>query len=278
MNYASQLAAYEEALVKVGEDAENISYVFRELKGWGLMDFIQHQNKEVTETDQALMQDIMDQLLAGRSPQYITSKAYFWDLILTVNEAVLIPRPETEELVELILAENQAEKLNVLDIGTGSGAIAIALKKARPSWTVTASDISPEALKVAKQNAKDNRTEIDFTQSDVFSSLSGKFDIIVSNPPYIAYEDKEEVGRNVLISEPHLALFAEENGLAIYRAILEQASNYLTENGKIYFEIGYKQGPDLSQLVESTFPDRRLRILKDYYGKDRMVIIDYGKL
>ncbi|MGT2721313.1 peptide chain release factor N(5)-glutamine methyltransferase [Streptococcus porcinus] len=276
MNYASQIAEYEQALVQIGDDPENLSYVFREVKEWSLLDFLLHQNQQVSAEDHVLLKSIFEQLYRGRSPQYITGKAYFRDLILTVNESVLIPRPETEELVALILAENEREDLQLLDIGTGSGAIAISLKKERPTWKVVASDISQEAIQVAQSNAWNMETEITFRQSDLFSSLSGKFDIIVSNPPYIAFADKKEVGRNVLVSEPHLALFAEEGGLAIYRSILEQAEHYLSPQGKIYFEIGYKQGQALRELVKSTFPEKRFRLKQDCYGKDRMVIIDNG--
>ncbi|EFR45322.1 peptide chain release factor N(5)-glutamine methyltransferase [Streptococcus pseudoporcinus] len=276
MNYASQITEYEHALAQIGDDPENLSYVFREVKEWSLLDFLLHQNKQITAEDQVLLKSIFEQLYRGRSPQYITGKAYFRELILTVNESVLIPRPETEELVELILAENKRHDLQLLDIGTGSGAIAISLKKERPSWKVTASDISLEALEVAQINALKNGTDIMFSQSDLFSSLSGKFDIIVSNPPYIAFADKEEVGRNVLASEPHLALFAEEEGLAIYRSILEQAEQYLSPQGKLYFEIGYKQGQALFDLVKTNFPEKRFRLKQDCYGKDRMVIIDNG--
>ena len=113
-------------------------------------------------------------------------------------------------------------------------------------------------------------------QSDEFSNLTGTFDIIVSNPPYIAFDDRDEVGVNVLTSEPHLALFADEDGFAIYRRIIEEVSNYLTEQGKLYFEIGYKQGDGLRNLLEQHFPGKRVRVLQDVFGKDRMVVMDNG--
>lgn len=274
MNYAKQLKAYEDQLEQIGEDRENLVYVLRELKNWSVLDLIQHQNQEVSPQDQDLLQKIMADLSQHRSPQYIVGRAYFRDLILSVDERVLIPRPETEELVDFILAENGQESLRVLDIGTGSGAIAISLKKERPHWDIFASDISPAALALAKQNAKECKTQLTFVESDVFSAISGKFDIIVSNPPYIAFEDRLEVSTNVLVSEPHLALFAEERGYAIYRKIIENASHYLESNGKIYFEIGYKQGKILKELLESAFPQKRVRLLKDCFGKERMISLD----
>ncbi|QMS97212.1 peptide chain release factor N(5)-glutamine methyltransferase [Streptococcus equinus] len=276
MNYAEKISQLEKQLQEIGEDPENLAYVFRELKGWSLLDFILHQNKDVSAQDQALIEDIMSQLKEHRSPQYITGKAYFRDLELAVDERVLIPRPETEELVDLVLKENSKADLQILDIGTGSGAIAISLKSARPDWHVTASDISSEALQLAKENSERNQASLDFIESDVFNQISGKFDVIISNPPYIAYDDEDEVGVNVLASEPHLALFADEDGFAIYRRIIEGASSHLTENGKLYFEIGYKQGDGMRRLLAQHFPEKRVRVLQDIFGKDRMVVMDNG--
>ncbi|VED91537.1 HemK protein [Streptococcus equinus] len=276
MNYAETISQLEKQLQEIGEDPENLAYVFRELKGWSLLDFILHQNKDVSAQDQALIEDIMSQLKEHRSPQYITGKAYFRDLELAVDERVLIPRPETEELVDLVLKENSKADLQILDIGTGSGAIAISLKSARPDWHVTASDISSEALQLAKENSEKNQASVDFIESDVFNQISGKFDVIISNPPYIAYDDEDEVGVNVLASEPHLALFADEDGFAIYRRIIEGASSHLTENGKLYFEIGYKQGDGMRRLLAQHFPGKRVRVLQDIFGKDRMVVMDNG--
>lgn len=276
MNYVETISQLEKQLQEIGEDPENLTYVFRELKGWSLLDFILHQNKEVTESDQKILESIMAQLEDHRSPQYITGKAYFRDLELAVDERVLIPRPETEELVDLVLKENSKADLRVLDIGTGSGAIAISLKSARPDWQVTASDISQGALQLAEENSKLNQVSLDFVESDVFGQITGTFDVIISNPPYIAYGDKDEVGMNVLASEPHLALFADENGFAIYRQIIEGAGEHLSENGKLYFEIGYKQGDGLRALLSKHFPQKRVRVLEDIFGKDRKVVMDNG--
>ena len=276
MNYVETISQLEKQLQEIGEDPENLTYVFRELKGWSLLDFILHQNKEVTESDQKILESIMAQLEDHRSPQYITGKAYFRDLELAVDERVLIPRPETEELVDLVLKENSKADLRVLDIGTGSGAIAISLKSARPDWQVTASDISQGALQLAEENSKLNQVSLDFVESDVFGQITGTFDVIISNPPYIAYGDKDEVGMNVLASEPHLALFADEDGFAIYRQIIEGAGEHLSENGKLYFEIGYKQGDGLRALLSKHFPQNRVRVLEDIFGKDRKVVMDNG--
>ena len=144
--------------------------------------------------------------------------------------------------------------LRALDIGTGSGAIAISLALARPNWQIQASDVSEEALKLAQENAQQLEAILDFKYSDVLDHLEGPYDLIVSNPPYISRDDVEEVGANVLASEPHLALFADRDGYAIYEKIVRQAPSVLTPEGKIYLEIGYKQGSKVKELFKRYFP------------------------
>ncbi len=277
MILADVLADYEKQLEAIGEEPEALSFVYRDLKQWDLTQFVLNLRQEVSEEDDRLLAAIFTQLQAHKPAQYILGYEDFHGLRFQVDERVLIPRPETEELVDLILEENPSKELKVLDIGTGSGAISVSLKKSRPLWQVTASDLSADALVLAKENAKLNQADISFVQSDVFEDISGNFDIIVSNPPYISENDKDEVGVNVLTSEPNMALFADEDGLAIYRRIVEGAAEHLIPQGKIYFEIGYKQGQDLKQLLYLHFPDKRVRILKDQFGQDRMVVMDDGK-
>lgn len=274
MNYAQLFAAYEEELVAIGEEAESLSFTFRGLKGLNFTEFLLLLRQEVSPDDQELLNQIFQQLSQHRPAQYIIGKADFHDLEFAVDERVLIPRPETEELVDLILQENSRAGLRILDIGTGSGAIAISLAKARPDWEVVAVDISEDALAVAQENARSNQVSVQFIQSDVLQAVTGQFDIIVSNPPYISPDDTDEVGLNVLTSEPHLALFAEEDGMAIYRKIAEQAEAFLKENGKLYLEIGYKQGQALTDLLALHFPKKRIRVLKDQFGQDRKVVAD----
>lgn len=258
------------------EEQDNFLYVIKYLKDWSTLDWLLVQNQEVTESDSYLFQDVFEKLQANLSPQYITGVAEFRDLHLSVDKRVLIPRLETEELVQLILDENPIEDLTILDIGTGSGAIALSLKLERPSWQITASDISEDALDLAKKNAKKTHLEVTFCQSDVFDTISGQFDIVVSNPPYISYEDKDEVADNVLASEPYLALFATEDGYNIYRRLIEEVAEHLTIRGKLYFEIGYKQGNKIKEMLEEYFPAKRVRVLKDQFNQDRMVVMDNG--
>lgn len=268
---------FEEKLIAQGEEAESLSFVYRSLKNLSFTDFVFALQHEASEEESKFLEEIYTKLANHIPAQYIIGHAEFFGMQLKVDERVLIPRPETEELVELTLAENPKENLKVLDIGTGSGAIALALAKNRPDWTITAADISQDALDLAMENANNQGLTLSFIKSDCFSEISSKYDIIVSNPPYISRVDEAEVGLNVLHSEPHLALFADEDGLAIYRRIAEESKNYLNDGGKIYLEIGYKQGQSVPALFKESFPEKRVRTLKDQFGQDRMVVIDDGE-
>ena len=277
MKLAQLFSDFEEELIRQGEEAESLSFVYRSLKNLSFTDFVFTLQQEVTEEEKQFVKEIYQQLAAHKPAQYIIGQADFFGMQLKVDERVLIPRPETEELIELILDENPETNLSVLDIGTGSGAIALALAKNRPNWSVVAADISQDALDLASENAKNQKLNIFFKKSDCFAEISEKYDIIVSNPPYISREDESEVGLNVLHSEPHLALFADEDGLAIYRRIAEDATDYLKDGGKIYLEIGYKQGQSVPDLLRKHLPEKRVRTLKDQFGQDRMVAVDDGQ-
>ena len=277
MKLAQIFKDFEEKLIVQGEEAESLSFVYRSLKNLSFTDFVFALQQEVTEEEKQFVEEIFKKLANHIPAQYIIGHAEFFGMQLKVDERVLIPRPETEELVELILSENPEKNLKVLDIGTGSGAIALALAKNRPDWSVTAADISQDALELATENAKRQDLDLTFIRTDCFSEISSKYDIIVSNPPYISREDQEEVGLNVLHSEPHLALFADEDGLAIYRRIAEDSKNYINDGGKIYLEIGYKQGQSVPALFMENLPEKRVRTLKDQFGQDRMVVIDDGE-
>ena len=277
MKLAQIFKDFEEKLIVQGEEAESLSFVYRSLKNLSFTDFIFTLQQKVTEEEKEFVEEIYTKLANHIPAQYIIGHAEFFGMQLKVDERVLIPRPETEELVELILAENLKDNLKVLDIGTGSGAIALALAKNRPDWSVTAADISQDALELATENANAQNLNLSFIKSDCFFEISSKYDIIVSNPPYISLADEVEVSLNVLHSEPHLALFADEDGLAIYRRIAEDSKDYLNDGGKIYLEIGYKQGQSVPALFMENLPEKRVRTLKDQFGQDRMVVIDDGE-
>ncbi len=197
MTLAQYLAELEQELVAAGEEAESLSFVYRALNQLSFTDFVLKLRAEVSQEDREQLKAIQEQLLAHKPAQYIIGSSDFHSLNLKVDERVLIPRPETEELVELILSENPETPLSVLDIGTGSGAIALALANSRPDWKITASDLSKDALSLAAENAQFCGLNLTLVQSDCLDAIQGKFDIIASNPPYISEEDKDEVGLNV---------------------------------------------------------------------------------
>lgn len=219
------------------------------------------------------LEDGIKKLEEGKPVQYIVGNVDFYGNTINVNENTLIPRFETELLVEKtikLINNNFDKKVDILDIGTGSGCIAITLNKEVNS-NVDAVDISDDALIVAKENNKINNTNVNFYKSDVFSNVDKKYDVIISNPPYIAYD--EEIMDIVYDNEPHMALFADNNGLYFYDKILRDCSNYLKDKFVIAFEIGYKQGDSVRELVYKHLENVDVIIEKDYNDRDRFVFI-----
>jgi release factor glutamine methyltransferase len=219
---------------------------------------------------------ILEKLKLEIPIQYILGTTHFYGLEFNVNENVLIPRPETEELVEWIISSVNMPKftnLKILDIGTGSGCIPISLAKNIPNAEVSAIDISDKALATAKENADLNKAAVAFIQKNILETndLEQQFDIIVSNPPYVRNLEKAEIKPNVLANEPHLALFVEDNdALLFYRKIAELATKNLSLEGKLFFEINQYLGKETVELLEKMhFKNCELR--KDIYGNDRMI-------
>ena len=221
---------------------------------------------------------ILEQLKQEIPVQYLLEKTSFYGLDFEVNPAVLIPRPETEELVDWIIKSNlkgqNSKSLKILDIGTGSGCIAISLAKNIPNAQVFAIDVSEKALATAQKNAEVNKVKVTFLNKNILetSDLEQQFDIIVSNPPYVRNLEKEEIKKNVLDNEPHLALFVEDNdALIFYKKIAELAQKNLSENGQLFFEINQYLGQEMIELLEKmNFKNIELR--KDIYGNDRMIL------
>lgn len=206
--------------------------------------------------------------------QYIVGNVDFYNLNLIVNENVLIPRFETEELVEKTIEYASAffdKEISILDIGTGSGCIALSLKKNLSSSLVDAVDVSTSALGVALENAKRNNLDVNFFTSDIFSNVNKKYDLIISNPPYIAYD--EEIMDVVKNNEPHLALYAENQGYYFYEEIIKNASNYLNDKGMLAFEIGQSQGKRIKELVHLYMKQAKVILKKDMQNKDRFIFV-----
>lgn len=215
----------------------------------------------------------IERLQNGEPVQYIVGNVNFYGNEIKVNKNVLIPRFETEELVEYTISYIKKmfkEKINIIDLGTGSGCIAITLKK-KINSNVSAIDISKEALEVARENAKKNKVEIDFIQNDMLDNISNKFDVIISNPPYIS--KNEEIQDIVRKNEPSLALYADNEGLYYYEKIIKQAKKKLKEKFIIAFEIGYMQGDKIKKIAEQNYPKAEVVLKKDLQGKDRFIFI-----
>lgn len=211
----------------------------------------------------------------GKPLQYLTKNAYFYGYNFYVNKNVLIPRPETEILVNetnKLINKYFKDNISILDVGTGSGNIAITLKKLNNNYSVTAGDISNKALKVAKKNAKLNNVDITFIKSDLLNNINKKYDVLISNPPYI---DKENdfVEDIVLNNEPHLALFAKNNGLDNYIKILKRSKKVLNKKNIIAFEIGDKQKENLIKIIKEYYPNSIIKTYKDNNNLDRIIIV-----
>ncbi len=271
------------------QEIESFFFILTEyLHNLKRVDLALNPNFEISEDDVEKWNAILADLQKEKPIQYITGEAWFYGLRFEVNENTLIPRPETEELVEFILKETSnfqlpASSLNILDIGTGSGCIPISLKANLPQANVSAIDVSEKALEVAKRNAQSNKVEVNFIQANILevedlSKLSLPnaqnllpLDIIVSNPPYVRNLEKEEIKKNVLDYEPHLALFVEDtDALLFYRKIAQLALKNLAPNGLLFFEINQYLGKETVELLQN-LGFNTIELKKDIYGNDRMV-------
>lgn len=253
--------------------------IIEKLTGFSRAEIIVNKNTQFSEKQYHEIETFIEKLKKFIPVQYILGETEFYGLTFSVNDSVLIPRPETEELVDWIRTENdRSATLNILDIGTGSGCIAISLKHEFPNSTIDAFDISEAALETARSNAKCNQLDVNFSIVDILnaSELPEKWDIIVSNPPYVLENEKAEIQPNVLENEPHLALFVPDNDpLLFYRSIAKFAIKQLMPNGKLYFEINRQYGKTTTELLsELGFIDIKLR--KDISGNDRMVKAIYN--
>jgi release factor glutamine methyltransferase len=244
------------------------------ITGWNQVQQVIHQNEEMVPEWEKSFQEGSLQLAQGKPIQYIIGKSWFLGNDYFVNESVLIPRPETEELVEWVSEYAQIinKPLQIADIGTGSGCSAIALSLLLPDATVTGIDISEDALQVAQKNATALAANIEWVQQDILmsASLPGNYDIMVSNPPYIPIREKATMQDQVTLHEPDIALFVtNEDPLIFYKMIARLGKQALNKNGQLFFEIHYDQGPALLKLLDEMNYHAELR--QDMFGKDRMI-------
>lgn len=261
-------------LYSEGEIKNIIRIIFENIINYSQVDIIMHHDEILSDFIKEKIDVVLNRLLNHEPIQYIFNEAYFQGMILKVTTDTLIPRPETEELIDIIVDENKKSDLHILDIGTGSGAIAIALAKSLKFPIVDAIDISQKAVAVAQNNALSQRVKINFMVDDILSAhipQNASYDIIVSNPPYITMKEMNDMEKNVLQYEPHTALFVPDSDpLLFYKAIVRYAKGALLNGGRIYFEINSNFGKETALLLaNNNFCD--INVIKDMYGLDRFV-------
>lgn len=274
--------AYQQTLLQLyhryddRESANITDLLLEHVTGFRKIDRIMNRQALVSFTQQTRMEELLEQLKAGRPVQYVLGECWFGDLKFEVNESVLIPRPETEELVDWILKDHPQKETEIylLDIGTGSGCIPITVKHKKPLWHVTALEVSTDALHLAQRNATINQLKVDFRQLDFLNAANWKslrkFDIIVSNPPYIKKNEATSMHENVLAYEPHLALFVDdEDPLIFYRNIAVFGCQHLSAGGAIYVEINESLGAATADVFQAQ--GYSCEICTDMQGKERMI-------
>lgn len=272
VSYFEVLQRASSFLVSKNDSEFAAEWLMRERLDWTKTDLIKHYREIMPEAEAKKFQSDFNQYLKGRPMQQIIGHDWFYGRKFKVTNDTLIPRPETEEWMNSLLKKLPDQPLKVLDIGTGTGVLAITQKLERPNDDVKAVDISNDALKVAKVNAKNLGAKIKFIQSDLFDEIkSEKFDLILSNPPYISEDEIDLMDPSVLKYEPKEALFAENKGLAIYELIVKDIANYLKNDYQIAVEIGYKQGKTVSKLFQTALPEAEVRVWNDFNGLNRLV-------
>ncbi|WP_446936527.1 peptide chain release factor N(5)-glutamine methyltransferase [Lysinibacillus fusiformis] len=282
MTYKNVMEALEWAssfLVDNGREQTAARIVMQHILGTSYSEVMLHLQDKLTEEQQVKFKALIEEHVNGRPVQYCVGSEEFYGRSFIVNESVLIPRPETEELIlgtiNRMTKIFQHQALKVADIGTGSGAISISMKLECPALSVVATDLSEDALATAQKNAQRLEADIDFRLGDLTAPLAGeKFDIILSNPPYIAFDEAEAMSDVVLKHEPHSALFAEEDGLILYRQLAEQLPMYMNRPALIGLEIGYTQGEKVAKFFQDSFPQATISIEKDINGKPRMIFCE----
>lgn len=270
-----QLIQQLSLLYEAREAASITHLVLEHLTGMNKTDRMMHKHQNLSATQEDQLIDIIAALMNHRPIQYVLGEAWFSGMKFLVNEHTLIPRPETEELIEWIKATANPEPQKILDIGTGSGCIPIALKKEFPLWQLSALDVSDDTLQVAQQNAASNNVWVDFICMDFLNETlwSGlpDYNIIVSNPPYIKKSEKESMSAHVVDHEPHIALFVpDEDALIFYKKIATFGLSHLKKQGKLFLEINQLLGKEVCELLEKQGYHTILR--KDLHGNDRMIM------
>lgn len=261
-------------LEKNNHSAFAAEWLMRERLNWTKTDLVRNYREEMPAEQVKQFNKDIKKFNEGMPMQHIIGHDWFYNRQFKVTNDTLIPRPETEEWLDRVLKLLPETSLDVLDIGTGTGVLAITEKLERPADSVTATDLSKEALLVASQNAKNLKADVAFKQGDLFAPvMNEKFDLILSNPPYIGLDELNVMDQSVIDHEPRLALFAEEEGYSIYNRLADTIANHLNTKARVFLEIGYTQGERVSERFKKALPQARVEIWQDFNGLDRIVAI-----
>lgn len=274
LTYYEVLQRASSFLFEIRHSSFVAEWLMRERLNWTKTDLIIHYNKPMPKEQIQQFEKDFQEFVAGKPMQQIIGHEWFYDRKFKVTADTLIPRPETEEWLDRVLKLLPNRALDVLDIGTGSGVLGITTKLERPQDTVTATDISKAALQVAQENAQTLGAKVSFKLGSLFVPVENqKFDVILCNPPYIGADEIDVMDSSVLNHEPKRALFAEDEGLAIYKEIAHSIADYLNPGAYVFFEIGYKQGKAVKNIFERVFPKAKVEIWQDFSQLDRVVAI-----
>ncbi|MCC5895919.1 MAG: peptide chain release factor N(5)-glutamine methyltransferase [Alkalibacterium sp.] len=267
LNWASSFLKHKECDPHISE------WVMKELFDWNTTQLVTMRNHPIKKDQKDRYVSAIEACSTGMPPQHVIGHEWFYDRKFKVTSDTLIPRPETEEWFDRYLKMLPDRSLSVLDIGTGSGVLAISHKLERPQDEVTAVDISSAALKIAEENAGSLEAEVIFMISDLTEEIDQSFDLVISNPPYISQDEKEVMDASVLLHEPHLALFAEDNGLYFYKELAKQLPRVMKPSSLIIMEYGYQQGKKVKALFQNAFPESDVEIWKDMSGHNRAIYV-----
>lgn len=271
-NYFMAQRWASEQLAGSDVDPSAPQFLLKERHGWDDTHLLLHNREQMPNEEWRWFQKAIHRLLNDEPAQYIIGQAPFYGRNFLVNQDVLVPEAETAELVDWVLAETSSKPLKVLDLGTGSGVIGITLALERPQWQVTLSDVSAKALAVAKKNVQRFGLDLQLIESDLFSALTAqRFDLIVTNPPYISHRATGMMDRAVLKFEPELALFADENGLGFYHRLFNEIGGHLTSNGQLFGETGFDQEQSIQTLLHEVDAQAQIEPRHDVAGKMRMI-------
>lgn len=275
LTYYEVLTRASSFLAEIGHSSFVSEWLLRERIGWDKTELILNYQNKINESELKQFNEDLKDFFSGKPLQQIIGHEWYYHRKFKVTEDTLIPRPETEEWQDRVLKLLPKDKrLNVIDIGAGTGVLGITHKLERPDDQVTLTDISEKALNVAKYNAEKLHADVRLKLGDLLEPVTGElFDVILCNPPYISPDEIDVMDKSVLTHEPKLALFAEEDGLAIYKELAHSMAPYLKANAQIFLEIGYKQGEAVSEIFRRAFPTAKIEIWQDFNQLDRVVAV-----